>query len=121
MRLLTTISPAPRGFETVVLSKRVVLSGPVAILVAEGNDLNNILENFSQRMVGVVITPGATFTLKPLSPLAWHLQAPAECLECVAALAPGWLSTLAANDASIQRVATAELRAQRLLRELGAT
>lgn len=121
MRMLTTIVPAPAGFTPVVLRKSVLLSGPLVILVADLAELAAVLDDFAQRLLGIVITPGGSFQLMQLSPLAWHAAIPADCMNAMTWLAPVWLSAIAAADSAGQRSMAADFRTERVTRELDMT
>ena len=121
MRLLTTIAPAVTGFALVTLSKPALLSGPVAILVADLSELTAVLEDYARRLLGIVITPGDSIKLVRLAPLAWHAAMPLACMHSLTALAPGWLAAIAAADAANQHAAAADFRTERVARELDLT
>lgn len=119
--MLTTIQPAPPGFTPVALRKSVLLSGPLVLLVADLAELAAVLDDFAQRLLGIVITPGDSIRLTQLSPLAWHAAMPADCMRSMTWLAPVWLSVIAAADNAGQRATAADFRTERLTRELDMT
>jgi len=121
MRFLTTIVPAPSGFTPEILSKRSLLLEPVAVLVSDLLELEAALENFSKRMLGIVITPGDSIALVQLSSLTWHVTMQADSLNVAARLVPGWLAAIAAADHANQYARTADRRTERVTRELDMT
>lgn len=120
--LLTTIEPPPPGFEPVaVLTKQHLLSGPVAVLVDDADSLAGVLPDYAQRMMGVVLTVSGEFRLERGTGLVWHAGLPASWLATAAPLLQGWLEAIGSADDARQAQLAAELRVERVGRELDVT
>jgi signal transduction histidine kinase len=117
-QLFTTISPAPPGFELVELTKKHLMSGPVCVLVEDENCLLKIFPNYGERMLGVVLTLGEAYVLEQRTPYLWHVVLPHNWLPIAASLVQGWLAAIASADNAIQQYHAAEIRNERLSREL---
>ena len=71
---ISLIPDPPDGFEYRTPTKRDLLSNCVA-LFAESLDLTSpLLNDFSERVYGVVITKGKLFSCSPIGPGLWHLH-----------------------------------------------
>jgi signal transduction histidine kinase len=116
--ILTTISPAPPGFDLVELTKKHLLSGPVCVLVDEENCLSQAFPNYRERMLGVVLTVGDSYLLEQTTPYLWHVVLPPDWLPIAAPLIQGWLAAIASADNATQQCHAAEIRNERLAREL---
>ncbi len=70
----------PPGFVYAVPSKRELLTGHIALFVNELEDALTLLANFRNRVQGLVINSGQTFSHQALSPQLWHLTIPPDYL-----------------------------------------
>ncbi len=120
-RLLTNIDPAPAGFELVELTKRDLLAQPVGVLVADIEDLSRVLDRYTERVLGIVITLGEAYRLEEKSALLWHVTIPPSWIAVVGALAQGWLRTIGSADRANQLLNASQLGTERLRRELELT
>lgn len=121
MQLLTTIQPAPEGFSLIHPNKRVLLSGPIVILLRDLEELRAPLANCTERFVGVAVTPGEHAQFVQISALAWHLALPAAELCLIPFFARCLLAAISVADGAIQQAMAAEFKVQRLGRELEMT
>lgn len=116
--LLSCIAPAPPGFAAVTLAKRHLLAGPVALLLTDFTLLTQLLPDYLQRMQGILITPGTQPRLTALGAQLWHATLPMPLAETELALLQGWLASISAFDQARQSSHVAEMRSERLAREL---
>jgi|GEM_PF-6452921 len=117
-QFFTTISPAPLGFELVDLTKKHLLSGPVCVLVEDESYLSQVFPGYRERMLGVVLTIGEAYQLEQATPYLWHVALPQNWLPSAASLVQGWLAAIAGTDKAVQQFHAAEIRNERLAREL---
>lgn len=117
-QFFTTISPAPPGFELVELTKKHLLSGPVCVLVENENHLSQVFPDYRERMLGVVLTLGPQYLLEQTTSFLWHVVLPQDWLPSAASLVQGWLAAIANADNAMQQVHAADIRNERLAREL---
>jgi signal transduction histidine kinase len=119
---LTPTDPAPAGWHHVVLAKRHLLAGPVAVLVDDLAQWWAVSAGFGERLNGLVLTPS---TGEPhcerLSPLAWHLTVPPERVAAAPLLFGGWLEAIGDADAKAQALFALEHRMERVGREFELT
>jgi signal transduction histidine kinase len=103
----STVTPAPEGFTAVALDKRLLLNGQVAIFTDDADAVVGSLERFTERVHGLVITPGPSLTQTPIGPLLWRVWVPERLLTDLRAIAASQLALLA------QAIAEHEDRHQR--------
>ncbi|NRF69607.1 hypothetical protein HLB44_21625 [Aquincola sp. S2] len=120
---LTPCDPAPAGFRQVMLAKRHLLAGPVAVLVNDLAQWQACSAGFGDRLIGLVLTPTAAAQphCERLAPLAWHLAIPADWLPAAPSIFGGWLQSIAEADAQGQQVFALEHRMERVGREFELT
>lgn len=114
----TTLEPAPAGFTSTTLHKRVLLQGSVVVLVHSLQELQQALPGYAQRLVGLVLTPAAQCTLTPLSSHLWHVQLPLPVQDTARTLLQGWLHSIVHTDRAEQAAASAQTRTERATRDL---
>ena len=71
---LSLLPDPPPGFEHRIPSRRDLLSGRVALYVHSLDDVFSMLDDFCERVRGIVITSGAHREHCALGPGLWHLQ-----------------------------------------------
>jgi PAS domain S-box-containing protein len=120
-RLLTTISPAPRGFVAASLTKRELLAGNVVLLVREVAEVAGAIPDFAQRVRGFVVEPADTYRWRPLGPSLWHLTVPANDLDHAADLCAGLLEVLADGIGANERAIVRDISLARVRADLVAT
>ncbi len=77
-RLFSLLANPPEGFSCSAPSKRQLLSGHIALLVEDIEDAFVLLDNFRQRVQGLLITPGDNFAHNELAPQLWHITTPTD-------------------------------------------
>jgi len=70
------IDKPPPGFVFATPTKRELLTGHIALFVADLEDAFSLLPNFCDRVIGVVITESESFSHSELSTQLWHLTLP---------------------------------------------
>lgn|GEM_PF-916013 len=75
-RFVSTVTPAPPGFATDPLSKRFLLTDPIAIYTDQPERVLQLVEHFTERVHGVVVTTGKSFVQRQLGPFLWQLWVP---------------------------------------------
>ncbi|HEY3447978.1 MAG TPA: HAMP domain-containing sensor histidine kinase [Myxococcales bacterium] len=81
LRFLSSVRPAPEGFEACVLTKRHLLGGgPLALYAQSEEEVFRVLPDARERLEGVLITTARRVTQVRLGRLFWHLCAPVEAL-----------------------------------------
>lgn len=64
----------PDGFEYRIPTRRDLLTGEIAIYTESLEAAFSLLDNFSQRVHGLIVTEGESFQQKNIGPQLWHLQ-----------------------------------------------
>ncbi len=95
----SALHPAPHGFQTVKLGKRELLSGPVTIYCEHLADVLVLVENFQDRVSGVLVTPGLELRQVKLGPQLWHISLPERCLPDLATFCAPILEALGESSA----------------------
>ncbi len=121
IRMLTTLDPAPPGFLTVQLTKRHLLAGPVLVLVQDITEIHQVAADYALRMQGVIMALGSPMHLEAITPVLWHVRLSLAQVEVAAALAPGWLATIARADLVTQQLFTVETKTERIERQMRQT
>ncbi|QTN28576.1 hypothetical protein HZ993_01580 [Rhodoferax sp. AJA081-3] len=121
IRMLTTLEPAPLGFVAVQLTKRHVLSGPVLLLVRDLAEIQHVAADYALRMQGVIVVLGVPMQLEAITPVLWQVRLPIAQVEVAAALAPGWLATIARADVVTQQLFAMETKTERIERQMRQT
>ncbi|MCW8887330.1 MAG: ATP-binding protein [Motiliproteus sp.] len=85
-RLITTLNPPPLGFETVELSRKHLLGGPVVVLCDNPQQMIVDYKHYLSRIHGCVVHIGETLKIQTLSPSFWLLQLPESYLSDLAQL-----------------------------------
>jgi len=80
MHFLSTVSPAPPGFTYAALSKRVLLSGSVALYTDRPEEVLTLVDRFTERVQGALVTVGSSFEQRQLGPWLWHMRIPGHLL-----------------------------------------
>lgn len=119
--MLTTLDPAPQGFVAVQLTKRDLLAGPVLVLVRDLAEIQQAAADYAQRMQGVIVALGAPMQLEAITPVLWQVRLPMAQVEVAAALAPGWLATIARADQVTQQLFAVESKTERIERQMRQT
>jgi len=70
------VDKPPLGFVFTTPTKRELLTGHIALFVAEPEDAFSLLPDFCDRVMGVVITEDTSFSHNELSSQLWHLTLP---------------------------------------------
>ncbi len=115
----TTLDPAPPGFTATALAKRQLLQGPVVVLVSTLQELQAVLPDYAQRMVGIALTPASTCSVQALSSHAWHACIPLPLDDTTRALVRGWLHSIAQTDQAETAAGSAVSRNERATALLG--
>lgn len=81
MLFLSTLSPAPAGFEHCrQLEKKQLLAGPVAVVTVDPDTVFAIVRYQYHRLQGIVASPGNAFSISGVGPFVWRMQVPQEWL-----------------------------------------
>jgi len=76
VRFVSTVEPPPPGFVVSRLSKRILLGGPVVVLVRDVDEVFAIVPDGRDRIEGVLVTFGSEFAQVRLGELVWHVTVP---------------------------------------------
>jgi len=82
-KMFSLLESPPPGFSYVIPTKRELLTGHIALLVAELDDAFALLTDFRKRVQGLVINLGSSFSHNELAPQLWHLTLPPDYLPLV--------------------------------------
>lgn len=116
-RYLSLLPNETPGFTRCEIRKRDLLAGPVAILAPELAQVLALMEDFQERVEGVVITPGYP-ACTPLGPMLWHWSVTPASLEIMAAFAAPTLEALASAGEFRETTIREHLTLARISRDL---
>jgi PAS domain S-box-containing protein len=125
LRLLSTETPAPPGFQAVTPGRRELLEGAVALYTRTPEA---VLEFAGAQLRGVLLCPAATSATRQLGPQLWRIDAPEERLQQAALWLEPLLATLdhnarLADENTLGRLQMAQMRQEHetILRDHGNT
>jgi len=101
--LFSLVENPPPGFVYTVPSKRELLTGHIALFVNDLEDALALLANFRNRVQGLVINSGQTFSHQVLSPQLWYLTIPSNYLPISRELSIFYLDILVAAHREIEK------------------
>lgn len=112
---ISLCSDAPAGFEYRNPEKRDLLGGIIALYTSDSPEsVFSLLDDFCQRVRGIIITPGDRFISSPIGPQLWHLQVTESDLY---EMASSFLTILSQGQATLQKNKTLTLERNRLKRD----
>ncbi len=100
---ISLISNPPEGFKNINPTKHVLLGGRVAIYADSCEDVTSLLDNFTKRIQGVIITPNELFFFTPLGPALWHMGVPEPMLADLASIAASYLDMLSVGQLALNQ------------------
>jgi two-component system, cell cycle sensor histidine kinase and response regulator CckA len=118
--MLTTVSPAPAGFATAVLSKRVLLDGTVVVLVRDLAEILAVLPDARARMRGLVLSAAGRSAWQRLGPSLWHWWLPEASLPLLADTLPGLVATIEDGFVSAELAHSRAIELERTRADLAA-
>jgi len=120
LRLLTTLTPPPPGFEARLPDRRDLLGGPLALLLADEEEITRVIGPLLGRMRGVIITLGDGAT-RVLGEQLWHMRLPADRLDLLPTLLQPVLDLIHQHQVQEDERQLRSIRLMRLQRELDTT
>jgi len=117
LRLLTTLTPPPPGFEARLPDRRDLLGGPLALLLADEEEITRVIGPLLGRMRGVIITLGDGAT-RVLGEQLWHMRLPADRLDLLPTLLQPVLDLIHQHQVQEDERQLRSIRLMRLQREL---
>jgi signal transduction histidine kinase/CheY-like chemotaxis protein len=91
----------PFGFRLEKPSKHQLLSNCIAVYADSVEDAISLLENYTERVHGIVITANDKFVNTPLGPLLWHIGVPDCMINELSSIATSFLEILSNRQSSI--------------------
>ncbi len=120
-RLLTTLSPVPRGFAAAALTKKELLTGNVVLLVRSLDEVAGAIPDFMTRVRGFVVELSDAYRWRQLGPALWHLTLPDASLDHAADLCAGLVGVLEEGVAAAARAQVREIDLARARADLATT
>lgn len=114
---ITNCADAPAGFTYGKPSKRDLLQGQVAIFSHSLEEPYSWLDNFCNRVQGLIITPAEKFSFSSLGPELWHLSIDSESLSNTTVLAASFLELIARGQSAIGENKVLKVELARSLRD----
>jgi hypothetical protein len=93
----------PKGFRNISPSKHDLLSGRVAVYAYSTEDATSLLDNFTERIQGIIITPKEQFSFTPLGPTLWHMGVPEPMLTDLVSIAASYLDMLSFGQLALNQ------------------
>ncbi len=100
---ISLISNPPEGFKNINPTKHVLLGGRVAIYANSCEDVTSLLDNFTKRIQGIIITPNELFFFTQLSPALWHMGVAEPMLADLASIAASYLDMLSVGQLALNQ------------------
>lgn len=91
----------PEGFNNITPSKHDLLGGRVAIYTDSVEDATSLLDNFTERIQGIIITQGERFFFTAMGPALWYMGVPGYMLADLASIAAGYLDVLSYGQSAL--------------------
>ncbi len=91
----------PKGFNYITPIKHDLLSGRVAIYSDSVEDASSLLDNFTERIQGIIITRSERFFLTALGPVLWHVGVPGPMIADLSGIAAGYLDMLSYGQSAL--------------------
>ncbi len=93
-RLISNTQPCPPGFELVEISKKQLMSGPVALFCSHIDSIFSEYKPYLKRINGCFINVADELKVTSLSPGLWHMQVPESYLPTLSLLLQPLLDSL---------------------------
>ena len=84
----------PEGFKNITPTKHALLGGRVALYANPSEDVTSLLDNFTERVQGIIITQKELFSFTQLGPALWHMGVTKPMLADLASVAASYLDIL---------------------------
>mgnify|MGYP001826905942 CR=1 FL=1 len=84
----------PEGFKNITPTKHALLGGSVALYADSSEDVTSLLDNFTERVQGIIITQKELFSFTQLGPALWHMGVTKPMLTDLASIAASHLDIL---------------------------
>lgn len=107
-RFVCRLPQVPPGFVSQALSKRLLLTRRLALLVADFEELQQVLPDFRQRLQGVICLPDSQFSSEALCPQLWCIRVPAHLLPTLQVLTQPLLDSIEQTVATQEQQRLAE-------------
>lgn len=120
-RFLSTVAPAPPGFTVATLTKRFLLASPIAIYTDQPEEVLQLVDRFTERVHGVVVTSGSAFQQHQLGPFLWRLWVPEYLLTELSSILEHSLEILGQSATLQDQTLEMERKVERALFELDMT
>ncbi|MEA3348357.1 MAG: PAS domain S-box protein, partial [Pseudomonadota bacterium] len=91
----------PAGFTYMTPSKHDLLGGRVSIYADAIEDATSLIDNFTKRIHGIIITRSERFFITALGPALWHIGAPRSMIDDLAGIATGYLDMLSYGQSAL--------------------
>ncbi len=100
---VSLIQDPPVGFKNIPLTKHVLLGSRVAIYADSTEDATSLLDNFTERVQGIIITRNEQLSFTPLGPALWHIGVPTPMLPELASIAANYLDMLSFGQLALNQ------------------
>ncbi|OZG70992.1 hypothetical protein BTA51_23080 [Hahella sp. CCB-MM4] len=118
-RFISTIQPAPEGFESGVPNKKDLVAGPVVVYTDQPEKLFKIVGNRKSRIHGVILVPGKELVTQRIGPLAWYISVPESWRNNIRLLLTPLVELLIGNVQLYDENSALNKQLERASRELG--
>lgn len=117
MRRFSLIDEPLEGFEARTPAKADLLAGPVAVLGPSVEAVVSLLDDFDQRVNGVVITWGEPYKFESRGPALWHLTVPPSLANVLASVVDALLEVVGRTEAATNELRITDVQLKRLRRD----
>ncbi len=100
---ISLIPNPPEGFKNITPNKHVLLGSRVAIYTDSSENATALLDNFTERVQGIIITHNEQFSFTPLGPTLWHICVPKSTLANLASVAASYLDMLSFGQSALNQ------------------
>jgi len=111
---ISLIPNPPEGFKYITPSKHDLLGGSVSIYADSIEDATSLIDNFTKRVQGVIITPNERFFITSLGSALWHIGAPLAMNSDLANIAAGYLDMFSSGQSALNENEHMKLQLERV-------
>ncbi|MBN2161474.1 MAG: response regulator [Pontiellaceae bacterium] len=116
-RFFSLTNPSPEGFTCQRPEKRDLLGSHVALHACTIEECTGLMDQFTERVAGLIITPGEHFSYKPIGPHLWHLQTSQDARYKLQEIAEFTLRQIESGLAAAEEITQLRTQLERSLRE----
>lgn len=95
---ITTLDNPPAGFKKTVPAKKDLLRGNVVLLLNSYEELFPVVNDFQNRVRGIIVTIGSEITFKKTGRMLWYMTAPDSLFSQIRAILSGFMELYFAGE-----------------------